>query len=254
MEFNSKCIERYKTLTKGLTPSVNNFKEVNVLVLGAETSTTKVGVIPKSLKKFVDEEFYAIENAVTASGKSMPECITSADGKNKVALTPELLLSYCEYLLLQRIDWVNNEHPDFRPQDDLIFPALISVIAQNIGVITADREGVILIPVVDAEVRAKIKESISKDQATEISRFLSKSVPGYQGAKGYVKTKDGVAEFMLMSVLEGAIYSTRHDSHPVYSLLADLAGLKCVDSALTPTQKYAESNYLGTLYSQLTSC
>lgn len=237
MSNQNNGIERYKQIAKGLTPSVHEYKEVEAVIMPVE-----VDVLPKGLVEYTEEEYYAIENTVTANGKSFPEDITL-----------EKFRAYCMYCIMQRVKWVRNERPDFRPQDNLIFPSLLAVISENVGEVTADREALVIRPVITKETEDYINANITKPEVERISRFLEKSVPGYQGSKGYVKSKIGVADYMLMQVVQGIVSSTRHDSHPVYALLADILGIKIIDSALNPTQKYGESVYFGALMSQLTT-
>lgn len=241
-------IEGYKQLTKGMTPSVENFVEVKSTMFYVDKTgdeTVKADTL-KSLmsciEAFVEEEYFAIDNAVTQNGKTFD------------AFTQDELKWYVMYCILQRVLWVRNEGPEFRPQDPLWFPSIIAVICQNIGIVSADREGVIITPDIDEDVKAQIKLNMTKERAQVISRYLEKSVPGYQGAKGYVKSKEGCADFMLMQVLADEVKSPRHDSHPVYALLASFVGVKLVDSSILPTQKYAETKYLKVLMSEVTSC
>lgn len=248
MDKTNLNIERYKKLTKEITPKVNDYKEVDCRMFTIEqTESGEINVesltsLLSCLDYFVKCEYQAINYAVNRNAETL------------TAFTQDDLKWYVFYCIEQRVKWVRKEHPDFRPQDSLYIPAIISVICDNIGNVTCDREGIILTPSIDPLFSAEIAAHMNKDKAEGISLYMEKYIPGYQAAKGYNNKDVGCADFMLMQMIGNEIKSTRHDSHPVYALLASFVGIKLIDCSILPTQKYAEKSYLRTLMSEVTSC
>lgn len=242
--------QKLKKLTEGANPVPQQWQTF-------EVEFTSTGSL---LKDYVREEYATI----------MMLC--RRNFMMEVPFSEDHFFAYNCWCIQQRIDWVNGKKPSWYPTDRKAFPAFISVICQNIGKVTDPESGIILTPkfgdLCDFTKVAKIGQDevtqetnrdgeiichcFDSEDADTISRFL-KSLGGYQCADGYLKDKDGVADFMLMQVISGEVLSIKSKSHPVYALMASVVGAKLVAASLNPMMKYADVDTLKILLSEVVS-
>lgn len=171
----------------------------------------------------------------------------------EVPFTQKEFIQYCKAIVVSRIAWVlgDSEQLKFRPTDNVMTPSLIDAICKQIGLCTNTRLGVILKPKMPSFTSTK-EWKVDMNKMNEISFFLH-SMDNYVGARGYLRDKQGVWDFMTMQLIDNQIKNPTMDPHPVYSVFAAVIGPKMISSVLSPMVKYGDLDVYRGLLWELTS-
>ena len=172
----------------------------------------------------------------------------------KVPFSMGDFIKYCKTIVASRIAWTINlmESVIVYPTDNIMVPSLIDNICKQIGVCTNTKLGITLKPKMCPTEVDGTSLVLKHEEMEKISFFLT-SLSDYVGARGYLRDKSGVWDFMTMQLIENQIKNPSIDPHPVYSVFAAVIGPRLIGSALNPLVTYGDLDVYRSLLWQLTS-
>lgn len=203
----------------------------------------------------IEVDFFTEGNLITDYAEVEFKAISYEASKFNwsVPFSQEEFIQYCKVIVTSRIAWIlgDTPHLKFRPTDNIMTPSLIDAICKQIGLCVNTKLGVILKPKMPSFVTSDTWK-VDMNKMMEISYFLT-SMDNYVGARGYLRDKQGVWDFMTMQLIDNQIKNPTMDPHPVYSVFAAVIGPKMISSVLSPLVKYGDLDVYRGLLWELTS-
>lgn len=213
----------YQELAKKLVlPAVMDYITVEV----------NVNLDSQLLRQFVTSLHSSLEVKVMMHGGQMP-------------VTSEQLLSYCQSLVLARVDYVNSNRPTVTPRDQVVVPAFLSVVLQNLGTVTEHGIGYVFKPRAirfegDVEMHP-VRSPLTQDEIFDISMKLWRLKDfGLEFAEELPRDRNGSFDFMTMQFIQNTLVTHNPGTAPVQALLAALLELRLVEAVFTPRVRYGD--------------
>lgn len=139
----------------------------------------------------------------------------------KIGLTEQEITDYCNFLLVKRIEQVNNNCPDWRKLKTLWIPVFIQYVLRMIGRVDIYERGLMMMPVTE------VKDVISLNEAFAISEklgSLSRDLQMVQDAMP--RSIYGDKDVMTSAMIAGYARSMQDVGHVSSTYVAAFLGAK----------------------------
>lgn len=139
----------------------------------------------------------------------------------QVNLTEEEVANYCEYLLAQRISFLNDECKDWRKLKALYIPSYIQYVLSMVGEVNIRELGLLIKPSMEPKLQ------LTFDEALAISDKISFFVDDLQIVKDAMpRSTDGNVDVMSCALINGYVRALQQIQHPASTYVAAFMGMK----------------------------
>ena len=206
--------------------------------LSEKMQTIGINRKPDSVKVYI----YPRNEIMNSIVKGMYRSITnklSLRGSATIRYTEEELLTYCENLVVNRVNWVNRVKGTVNPRNQAIYvPSCIALVIDNIGTVRENKLGIKCVPTLPEDYTPTL---LSQEDMEDMGSWLqSLESIGMEGEGGFKASTEGNWDFMTFSMLEGEMLRFNADSHPSWSVLASIVTLHGIESLLSPRVSYGD--------------
>jgi len=164
----------------------------------------------------------------------------------RVQLSKEELVSYANYLMTKRIDFVHDDCNDFRKLKALYIPSYIQYILSMIGIFEDRDYGLKFIPV------AKERSEMTFEEAIAISEKIGSFIDDLQIVEDAMpRDISGDRDVMSSALIAGYVRSIRKDVHPSATYAVAFANMQLRKEAAFKTLyriQYDDVSFIETVF------
>lgn len=170
----------------------------------------------------------------------------------QVALTSDEMVSYCNYLLWQRVKAVNNDCPDWRKLKLLWIPSFVQYVMSTVGIFVNRQYGLTVVPDADAP------QINGADMTFENALVISEKIAAFESDLQMVKDAmprgvDGDPDVMSTALIANCIRSMRVVGHVSATYVVAFLNLKLEQESLFKALYRVQYDDLSFIASALTS-
>lgn len=243
-------MSKLESVTQGVKPTVTGYEKVLVNISPEDSLV---------FARFIDCAYDSMASVMAMAGGEM----TFTKG------------SYARYLLTlvnARCEYVATGRAVVRPYDDVIVPAFMTIVMNQIGKCTNDELGIQLIPNFVSDTKdggdaigeedmlimsifgadEETPESLTYMSRDEISNMslklrLMRTHGFVMSEQPFDRSRDGDWEFMALQILSNQVMAVDDNATPVHAMLASVLSLKQVQSVMLPRVNYGPMTFFSTL-------
>lgn len=148
-------------------------------------------------------------------------------------ISNETMKSYLRTLVFMRVAYVNNkisrEYNQIKEQ--LVVPSFFSIVLAAIGNVDDKENGVVLVPEYQYEEEQAPLLFLSPSEMIATSSKINRLVEdGFKAVKQWTKDKEGILDFMALTIVEKTVKSYRRGSK-TYAIFASLFSRMAIQQA-----------------------